>query len=717
MIRDAAFDKLVGVALENYHIERFIGRSKIGPAYLARVGGTTAYLLRFLEIPALSTPGERGVYLEHFLYRARQIATLQHPHLLSLHDFGIYRDLPYLVAQHIPLRSLRTRLGNKGGLNTFTVGRYLDQIAAALEYTHEHSVIHGSLSVDSIFIRLDGQLVIADTGVRSLFELDSHLPAADQLFTWGEGCAPEQLQGKPAGPASDVYALGAIAYHLLAGGPVFGGDTPDEIAQQHLYASPPPLTQRRSDLPAELYGVLARALAKDPAQRFRQPGAFANAYHDTVAPANRSRLPFVVSEVSPSHARESKASMANMQFAEYTRSAPRSAVTEAPSGAARSALQPSTAHSLHGFSHDSLIQDGGPRPALMRRFGRKNRQRTLLIASLVALLVLASGAIGIALLTQKSGALSGASGQAIFFSNQDNSGGQTNSLRITIQNLQVPAAGDAYYAWIIDDQTEGVVSLGELAQRNQTWSLTHSGGSENLLAAGDKLEVTLEHGEVQVPAGKVILLGTFPVKSFAHILHLLVSFPKTPGKIGFLVGLLEQTHLLDTQAAVLQSVAPGQNTIEIECVTQSMLDIIEGTHGARYRPLEAVCSHQNVTAVGDGFGLLDKGYVADAEQHAALALSQPDATSIMRQHAALMDAALSNINSWVTTIEQDVSRLQSHPNDLAPLQEITALADDSYHGVDANGDGQIDPVPGEAGAITAFQQGQLMATLSLIANA
>ena len=59
----------------------------------------------------------------------------------------------------------------------------------------------------------------------------------------------------------------------------------------------------------------------------------------------------------------------------------------------------------------------------------------------------------------------------------------------------------------------------------------------------------------------MILVGTFPVKAFAHILHLLVSFPRTSGKIGFLVGLPEQTRLLDTQAAVLQSVAPSQNTI------------------------------------------------------------------------------------------------------------------------------------------------------------
>jgi hypothetical protein len=81
-----------------------------------------------------------------------------------------------------------------------------------------------------------------------------------------------------------------------------------------------------------------------------------------------------------------------------------------------------------------------------------------------------------------------------------------------------------------------------------------------------------------------------------------------------------------------------------------------------------------------------------------------------------MDAALTNVTRWLTTIEQDVLLLQEHPSDLSSLQEITTLADEAYHGVDVNGDGQIDPVIGEAGTLTAYLQGQLMATLSLTSS-
>ena len=88
------------------------------------------------------------------------------------------------------------------------------------------------------------------------------------------------------------------------------------------------------------------------------------------------------------------------------------------------------------------------------------------------------------------------------------------------------------------------MALGTLKMNNQSGSLTYSGSNGNLLFPGDKFEITQEQGTVVAPAGKVILTGTFPIKSFAHVIHLLVDYPPTPGKIGLLVGVLEQTHLL-----------------------------------------------------------------------------------------------------------------------------------------------------------------------------
>ena len=620
MLKNTTFEKWIGTSLGNYRLEQFIEQSNWGPVFLARTNAnSTSFLLRFLIGPANQSSKGHELYLEHFQYQASQIATLQHPNILPLVDFGVYRGLPYLVSPQMSMRSLLSRLDRNGPLDVFTIGRYLDQIATALEYGHEHAVLHESLSVDCIFIRLDGQLVVADFGVRKLLESDRRDTEQNLIKGLSDVTAPEQLLGKPSSPATDVYALGAVLYHMLVGAPVFVGNTYEELAQQHLYASVPPLSRWRGDLPSGLYSIIARALAKEPAQRFSQPGMLANAYHRILAPNNKIRTPFIVSAIPAS----------DLAFTERAWSPNGSVPIDQLNGQSRSTSQTPMPHSLHGFADDDSSALS-PRPELMRRFQRRKVSNTALIVGLILLLVIASGLIGGVLLSQRSSATSSVSGQVTFFTNQDGQGGQTDALNIVVHGLDAPPAGSEYAVWLINQDTEAVIALGTLKMNNQTGSLTYSGASSNLLSPGDKFEITQEQGTVVAPAGKVILTGTFPIKSFAHVGHLLVDYPETPGKIGLLVGVLEQTHLLDIQAAVLQNVATGQNTFAISCIAQSMLDIIEGKHGSHYKQLDEACALQNVTTTGDGFGLQGKeGYLTGSTAHAGYAISQPDATSAM----------------------------------------------------------------------------------------
>jgi serine/threonine protein kinase len=703
MLKNSTFEKWIGTSLGNYRLEQFIEQSNWGPVFLARsIANSTGYLLRFLIGPANQSSKSHELYLERFQYEASQIAALQHPYILPLIDFGVYRGLPYLVSPQMSIRSLLSRLDRNVPLDVFTIGRYLDQIATALEYGHEHAVLHESLSVDCIFIRLDGQLVVADFGVRKLLGSDRQNTEQNLIKGLSDVTAPEQLLGKPSSPATDVYALGAVLYHMLAGTPVFVGSTYEELAQQHLYASVPPLSLWRGDLPSGLYSIIARALAKEPAQRFSQPGMLANAYHRIVTPNNKIRTPFIASTTPAT----------DLTFTERAWSPNGSVQFDQQNGQSRSTSQASMPYSLHGFIDDDS-PDLSPRPELMRRFQRRKVSNIALIFGLILLLVIASGLIGGLLLSQRSSVVSGVSGQATFFTNQDGQVGITDALNIVVHDLDVPPTGSEYAVWLINQDTEAVVALGTLKVHNQTGSLTYSTNS-NLLSPGDKFEITQEQGTAVAPAGKVILTGTFPIKSFPHVGHLLVNYPEAPGKIGLLVGVLEQTRLLNIQAAVLQNITASQNTVAIGCEAQSILDIIEGKHGPHYRQLGEVCAFQHVTTTGDGFGLQGKkGYLTGSTEHAGYAISQPDATSAMHVHTALMDVSLSNINRWLTTIDQDAFLLQTHPTDVPKVEEIVKLADYAYYGVDVNGDGQIDPAPGEAGAKTAFQQGQLIATLSL----
>lgn len=373
-------------------------------------------------------------------------------------------------------------------------------------------------------------------------------------------------------------------------------------------------------------------------------------------------------------------------------------------------------------------------PVLPQPPRRNNMRRNILIIALLIVLI-AGGTIATALVLRgnngnagntnntKSGTIvaAAASGQVAFLDSPNSTPGQTNGLKIAINGLTAPASGSQYMAWLVNDKNEQIVPLGTLVANGQNFSLTYAGtntgtGTTNLLGLGNKIEITLEQGQTSAPTGKIILTGIFPPKAFVHIRHLLFSFPTTPGKIGLLVGLMNQAQLLNGQALILQNAASGGNQAAIQCAAQSIIDISEGTNGSNYKPLAANCATQNITQVGDGFGILGNGYLLTASSHASLAATQTDSTQNIRTHAGHVIIATTNIKGWVTTIDQDAQKLLSNPTDTSVVQEIVTFADHAYHGVDTNGDEQIDPVPGEAGAITAYIHGQLMAALPLVAN-
>ena len=349
-----------------------------------------------------------------------------------------------------------------------------------------------------------------------------------------------------------------------------------------------------------------------------------------------------------------------------------------------------------------------------------NRSRIILLV-LIVLVLIAGGTIAGALLLRNA-ATPAASGQVTFFDSQGGSSGAagvTDALTITINNLSTPPSGSQYNAWLINNQNEQIITLGTLLQKGQTYTLRYTGDGSNghsgtnLLGAANKLEVTQEQGAVSVPTGKVVLAGTFPPNAFIHIRHLLFQFPTTPHHIGLLVGLLGQTKLLNAQAQSLQNTS-ANNSGAIQCIAQSIVNIIEGVHGSHYQSMGANCGN---IQTGDGFGLLGRGYLITAAQHAALAANQNDSTNNIRLFAGHVEIATTNITGWATTIDLDALNLLANPNDNNSITGIVKLANQTYNGVDINGDGHVDPVANEAGAITAYLQGQNMAQLPLIVPA
>jgi serine/threonine protein kinase len=289
MVERISVAQFTGATLGNYRLEQLIEQSKWGPVFLASSRIGTSYIIRFvgthLQDNELNTDAHI-VFLGRFQQEANQVATLQHPHILPLLDYGNYRSIPYLVYPYVPLTSLRSLLGQNVPTDLNSVGRYLDQIASALEYAHQHAVIHRNLSTACIYIQANRQLAVGQFGLMRMYELSrlENQQVGKSFSGSSESSSPEQLLGKLVDAYTDIYALGAVLYRLLTGHPPFSGKTREEVTRQHLYAEVPSLKLWREGLPVAIDHIITKAMAKEPMQRYRQPIIFAQSYSHIVAP-------------------------------------------------------------------------------------------------------------------------------------------------------------------------------------------------------------------------------------------------------------------------------------------------------------------------------------------------------------------------------------------------------------------------------------------------
>jgi|GEM_PF-967804 len=315
MDQQSLFAQLVGTMVGIYRLQQLVTQNTLEATFIARTDTSDMlYRLRLLRLSSTLTPEARIVLLGHFQQQARELSELlsdqqkmpKHPHLLPLLDYGNAQNPPgflYLVSPHVPMRSLTELLGEKGALDVLTIRSYLDQMASALEYAHQHAVLHRDLTTDAVFIRNDGRIVIADLGVMRILTLSR--PADQQILLYGQSPnstpAPEQLLGQPVDTSTDVYALGAIVYRLLCGHRVFSANQRDSIIQQHLHDPVPSLAQWRPitigqrNMTTELDHLIAASMEKDPAQRIQHPAELANRYHQIVAPNDLNRQPIAIS--------------------------------------------------------------------------------------------------------------------------------------------------------------------------------------------------------------------------------------------------------------------------------------------------------------------------------------------------------------------------------------------------------------------------------------
>jgi serine/threonine-protein kinase len=253
----------VGRSLGRYRLEELLGQG--GMAEVHRAIDTK--LARTVAVKViLATHAVEGDFLERFLREARMVASLEHPNILPVYDFGEDNGVPFLVMPYLSGGSLRERL-RAGAVPFALASAWIAQLADALDAAHAAGVLHRDVKPANVLVDRNDRLFLADFGIAKMLENQSSLTATGVVVGTPIYMAPEQAQGRPATPATDRYALAVVAYEILCGRPPFDGDNPLSLMHQHVSSPPPPLSTRIGGLPAGLDAVLSHALAKDPAAR------------------------------------------------------------------------------------------------------------------------------------------------------------------------------------------------------------------------------------------------------------------------------------------------------------------------------------------------------------------------------------------------------------------------------------------------------------------
>jgi serine/threonine protein kinase len=208
---------------------------------------------------------------------ALAVGALSHDHILPLYDFGEQRPWYYLVMPFVEGGTLRDYLYTRERLTLDEAGSLLEQIASALQYAHNHGVIHCDVKPSNILLRLDGHAYLVDFGLaKAKADADAHPHSGIGIGT-PEYMAPEQLDGINDS-RSDIYSLGIILYQMLTGRVPFTADSPMAVILKHLQLPPSRPSQINEDITQDIEDIILKSLAKKPEERYQEISDFSSAY-------------------------------------------------------------------------------------------------------------------------------------------------------------------------------------------------------------------------------------------------------------------------------------------------------------------------------------------------------------------------------------------------------------------------------------------------------
>ena len=295
---------------------------------------------------------------------------------------------------------------------------------------------------------------------------------------------------------------------------------------------------------------------------------------------------------------------------------------------------------------------------------------------------------------------------------------ESDRINIDLINVPPPPVRSMYVAWLIGNNGEFRLPIGALPPGTAgrvTYAFTSPIGG-NLLAKYDEFVVTLEQAsdlDTQ-PSSDIRFSAVIPAGARPALRALLVSGGDTPGEVGYLVGLRRQAQLVVEHVSLTDLSTGSQDLAGIHRHAEHLVNLIEGLHGANFGDVDG---DGRLLNPGDGYGLLSTdqgfGYVEAARVHAQAALEAPDATAQIKFHAEHVTIGAANAQAWAEQLHARSLEL-ARASDVATAQrildEMRPLAAALLDGVDANGNGSVEPIPGEGAVNMAYTHAQFAAS-------
>ncbi len=260
-----------GLTLGRYELRRRIAQGGMAEVYLAydrRVRRPVAVKVLY---------GRDEPFVRRFEREALAVGALSHNHILPLYDFGEQSPWYYLVMPYVDGCTLRDYLYRHKQLTLEEAASFLSQIASALQYAHDHGVVHRDVKPSNILLRQDGYAYLVDFGLAKAMQGAEALTSAGAMVGTPEYMAPEQSNGC-SDYRSDIYSLGIILYQMLTGQLPFLAESPVAVSLKHIQSTPPRPRTLNSSIPQSIEDVIIKVMAKDPADRYQAAKELAAAY-------------------------------------------------------------------------------------------------------------------------------------------------------------------------------------------------------------------------------------------------------------------------------------------------------------------------------------------------------------------------------------------------------------------------------------------------------